>query len=307
MKKKKDKGNFWSMLLSLSLHAGVIGALIYSADFISETPVTTPSVSSAPQPTIEAVVIDQEIINQQAQKIRERQQLAEQKEAERIRRLEQQAEQLERQREAEEQRIRELQAQKLAAEKAARDAEIERIRIAEEQRKANEAVRVAEAKAKAAEAERLKKVAEAKRAEDAAREAEAERVKAEQEAAEAQRKKAEQEAALNELFSHLESETTQRNSAREQIIADEIAQWSGRYRAMIEQQWLVDSSMKNQNCRLNIKLAPDGLVTNVTTISGNTAFCNTAKASIYKIQQFPMPADTDVMTKLRDINLNFAR
>lgn len=178
MKKKQNNNYTGSTVISVLLHVALIGGLLWGADFTSVTH----------QPTgqsIEAVVIDPNVVNEQARKIRQQREEAQRQESDRLRRLEQQAELLEKQREQEEKRLRELRAEKLAAEKAARDAEVERKRIAEakqkaadEQRKAEEAARVAQEKAAAAEAERVRRVEEQRKAEQAAKQAEAERQKA---------------------------------------------------------------------------------------------------------------------------------
>lgn len=217
--KNKQKTNYTGAIAaSVLLHALLIGGLLWGADFTKV----------AHQPSghsIEAVVIDPNVVNEQARKIRQQRDEAKRQEDARLRRLEQQAQLLEQQREQEEKRLRELKAEKLAAEKEAREAETERKRIAEakkkaaeEQRKAEEAARLAKEKAAAAEAERQRvleeqrkaeeerqrKLAEKKRAEEEARKAEeerqrklAEKKKAEEAArkAEAARKEAERKAA----------------------------------------------------------------------------------------------------------------
>ena len=261
-------------------------------------------------------------------------------EDERLQRLETQTKQLEEQRQQEEDRLRQLRKEKLAAEKAAREAEIQRKKVAEKKRQAEEAQRVALEKAKAAEAEEKRKQAEKRRAEERAKAAQAEkekllaekkraeaeakkakeaaeqarleRLEAERQAREAKRKaeeakrlKAEQEAALGDLFSGLTDESENRRSARGQQILDESQKWAGRYVNLIQSSWIVDDSLFNLNCRLKLQLAADGLVYNVETISGSEVLCRSAKASVFKIGQFPMPSDPDVANKLRNIHLNF--
>lgn len=206
-----------AVIVSLLLHALLVVALLWGADFSSDKPKPAGS-------TIKAVVVDPALVNQQAQRIRQERAAAKQAEQDRLRRLEQQADALEKQRQEEERRLRELKADKLKAEKAAREAEEERKRVAEERqrvaeakrkaedekRKADEAAKVAReqaAKAEAerkskqeaarvAEAERQKQVEEQRKAEEAKRKAEAEAKRAEEErqAKVAAKKKAEDEA-----------------------------------------------------------------------------------------------------------------
>ncbi|OAN18427.1 protein TolA [Photobacterium jeanii] len=197
-----------AVIISLILHALLLVALLWGTDFSMDKPKQSGN-------TIQAVVVDPALVNQQAQRIRQERENAKKAEQDRLRRLEQQAAQLEKQRQAEEKRLRELKANKLKAEKEAREAEKERQRVAaerkkaaEEKRKADEAAKVAKAQAAKAEAERKakqeaarkaeqerqRKLAEQRKAEEAARKAEEARKakEAERKRAEAAAKKAEQ-------------------------------------------------------------------------------------------------------------------
>lgn len=195
MKNKQKTSYTGAIVASVLLHALLIGGLLWGADFTKVA--HQPSGQS-----IEAVVIDPNVVNEQARKIRQQRDEAKRQEDDRLRRLEQQAQLLEKQREQEEKRLRELKAEKLAAEKEAREAEAERKRIAEakkkaaeEQRKAEDAARIAKEKAAAAEAERLRRVEEQRKADEAAKKAEEERQRklAEKKLAEEEARKAEEE------------------------------------------------------------------------------------------------------------------
>ncbi|GAB6262130.1 cell envelope integrity protein TolA [Photobacterium sp. CCB-ST2H9] len=184
-----------AIIVSLFFHAVLIAALIWGADFTTSKPKPAGS-------TIQAVVVDPALVNQQARKIREQRDAAKKAEKERLERLEQQAAALEQQRQAEEERLRKLRADKLQAEKAAREADAERERIsrekakaAEEKRQADEEARVAREAAKKAEAERQVKLKAKQEAEEAARQAEIARQKKveEQKRAEEAARKAEEE------------------------------------------------------------------------------------------------------------------
>lgn len=348
MKKDPESGYTLESLISIFLHIALVGGLIIGAEM---TRVKQPKLVGQ---SIEAVVIDPQIVSAQANKIRQQREEAKRQESERLQRIEKKAAQLEQERELEEARLRQLRKEKLEAEKAARAAEVERKKLAAEKRKAEEDARLAREKAKAAEeerkrklaekrqaevaakkaeearqaaeAERKRQIAETKRAEEAAKQAELKRKRleeqkrkaeeeakkaeairqeAERKAEEAKRKKAEHEALLNELFTGLESETEVRSSARGQQVDDEVSRWASRYVSIIQQNWILDENQRNQSCVLNLQLSSDGLVFNVEKLSGSEILCRSAKASVFKISQFPVPSDPDVMDKLRDINLNF--
>lgn len=337
-KSKKKDSLVPALAISGGLHVLLVIVLLWGADFTSDAKPTPKAGRS-----IEATVIDPAVVNAQAQKIRAQRDQAKREEAERLKRLEQQAKRLEQQREQEEQRLRDVKRKKLEAERQAREeqkriaeeqakakeqarlakqqaeqAERERQRKLEQQRKAELAAEKAEkarqeklAAERKAEAERQRKL-EAKRkaeeqalkeAEQARKEAEQARKEAERRAEEAKRQQQEQEAALNDLFSGLESEASQRQSARGQFIQDEVARYGAIFTQMIQQRLIVDDGLSGQECVVNMRLSPTGLLLNVEEKAGNTRLCRATKTAVASVSQFPMPEDGDIIAKLRDIEL----
>ncbi|HIF9184286.1 TPA: cell envelope integrity protein TolA [Photobacterium damselae] len=232
----KNNNYTTSVIISLFLHALLLIALIWGADFAMTE-------SKPAGNAIQAVVVDPDLVHQQAQRIRDQRQAAQKAEQDRLKRLEQQADALEKQRKAEAERVRKLKEDKLAAEKATREAEAERKAKQEaaekaeqlrqqklaEQRKAEAAAKKADAERKVkeaaaakAEAERKakqeaaekaeqlrqQKVAEQRKAEEAAKKAEADR-----KAKEAAKKKAEEAAKLAEQ-KRIEAEKQRKESER---------------------------------------------------------------------------------------------
>ncbi|WIG67704.1 cell envelope integrity protein TolA [Photobacterium damselae] len=232
----KNNNYTTSVIISLFLHALLLIALIWGADFAMTE-------SKPAGNAIQAVVVDPALVHQQAQRIRDQRQAAQKAEQDRLKRLEQQADALEKQRKTEAERVRKLKEDKLAAEKATREAEAERKAKQEaaekaeqlrqqklaEQRKAEAAAKKADAERKVkeaaaakAEAERKakqeaaekaeqlrqQKVAEQRKAEEAAKKAEADR-----KAKEAAKKKAEEAAKLAEQ-KRIEAEKQRKESER---------------------------------------------------------------------------------------------
>lgn len=337
-KSKKKDSLVPALAISGGLHVLLVIVLLWGADFTSDAKPTPKAGRS-----IEATVIDPAVVNAQAKKIRAQRDQAKREEAERLKRLEQQAKRLEQQREQEEQRLREVKRKKLEAERQAREeqkriaeeqakakeqarlakqqaeqAERERQRKLEQQRKAELAAEKAEkareeklAAERKAEAERQRKL-EAKRkaeeqalkeAEQARKEAEQARKEAERRAEEAKRQQQEQEAALNDLFSGLESEASQRQSARGQFVDDEVARYGAIFTQMIQQRLIVDDGLSGQECVVNMRLSPTGLLLNVEQKAGNSRLCRATKTAVASVSQFPMPDDGDIIAKLRDIEL----
>lgn len=149
----KKSNNFRSpLLISLGLHVVLFVALIWGADFTM----------SEPKPTgqmVQAVVIDPQLVRQQAQQIRQQREAASKKEQERLDKLRRESERLEKNRKAEEENIRKLKVKQAKVAKAARDAEKRRVEN-EKQRKVEEA-RLKQEKKKAAKAEADRKLKEA--------------------------------------------------------------------------------------------------------------------------------------------------
>ncbi|MEZ8010191.1 MULTISPECIES: cell envelope integrity protein TolA [Vibrio] len=287
----KQSNNFRSpLLISLGLHVVLFVALIWGADFTM----------SEPKPTgqmVQAVVIDPQLVRQQAQQIRQQREAASKKEQERLDKLRRESERLEKNRKAEEENIRKLKEKQAKEAKAARDAEkrrvenekqrkVEEARLKQEQKKAAKAeadrklkeaaVVKAEKERKAKEAAIAKaeqeRVAKEKAAKEAAERAEKQRIakekeaaaaaekarKAKEAAARAEKERKQQEAALNDIFAGLETEATQNSSARQQFIRDEAQRYGAIYTQLIQQNLLLEDSYRGRSCRVNLKLIPTG-------------------------------------------------
>lgn len=155
----KNKNNYTvAILVSVILHALLVVALLWGSDF---SMLKKPAAGS----TIQAVVIDPAVIEQQAKRIRQQRDEAKNAEQDRLKRLRQQAEELEKNRQQEEARIRKLKADQVKAEKATREAEKKRLEKEREQKQAAEKTRQENERAAKAEKERKEKQAAAKKAE----------------------------------------------------------------------------------------------------------------------------------------------
>ncbi|ANU35972.1 cell envelope integrity protein TolA [Vibrio scophthalmi] len=183
MKDKKPNKNKLGkpMVISFALHAVLLAALLWGADFTM----------SKPEPVgrmVEAVVIDPALVRKQAQQIREQREEASRKEQDRLDKLRRESEQLEKNRKAEEERIRKLKEQQVKEAKAARDAE--KLRKQKEQERKVEEERVRKEKERAVKLEQ-----ERKKKEDAIRVAEKQRLEKEAAVAKAEQQRIEKEAA----------------------------------------------------------------------------------------------------------------
>ncbi|NCT46427.1 MAG: cell envelope integrity protein TolA, partial [Paraglaciecola sp.] len=142
--------------------------------------------------------------------------------------------------------------------------------------------------------------------EEKARIAKEKREKEEKALKEAERKKreakeqAEQEKALQE---QLAAEQAARQQRRNKQVLTEVQKYEALIRQTIQRNLIVDDAMKGKSCRLNIRLASNGLVTQVNELSGDPILCRAAKSAVYKSDTLPVSPEADVYEKLKDINL----
>lgn len=276
---------------SFVLHLLLGAVLVVSVHFSPSPQLPESNVMAQP---IEAVVVDAAQINQQLQNIEQQKQ--QKLEAERRKKEEQQRRIREREEEV-------RKAEQAAAEARKRKQEEQKRAAAEAERKKREAAEKAKRdKEERERKERERKEAERKKAEEEKKRKEAEQ-KAKQEAARKAQEaleKAEQERILEE---QLKAEQATRNAKRQRQVMSEI----GKYTALIEQtikrNWIVDPSMKGKSCRLNIRLASNGLVTQVTTLEGDANVCRSAQSAVLKSDTLPVSSDPEVFAEMKEINL----
>ena len=64
--------------------------------------------------------------------------------------------------------------------------------------------------------------------------------------------------------------------------------------------------MKGKRCRLNISLAPDGLVISVKVLSGDTKVCQSAQRATLKSRTLPIPKDASIASQFRQFSITLA-
>ncbi|MGR2846802.1 cell envelope integrity protein TolA [Vibrio vulnificus] len=241
MREKKSKRNDYVVPIAVSaaLHVVLVIALLWGADFTM----------SKPQPSgqmVQAVVIDPNLVKQQANQIRQQRESAAKKEQERLDKLRREAEQLEKNRKAEEEQLRKLKEQQARDAKAAREAE--EVRKQKEQEK-----RIAEEKARK-EKERVAKLeAERKTKEEAIKKAEQERLAKEAAIAKAEQERIAKEKAAKEAEEKARREKEAAAKAEQERIAKEKAAKEAAEKARKEKERLerLERERKEQEAALN--------------------------------------------------------
>ncbi|MBO2616534.1 MULTISPECIES: cell envelope integrity protein TolA [Shewanella] len=301
-------------IISAVLHIGVIAILAMGVDFQDKSKLPTPQAQSAP---VQAVVVDQQKVDDYVQKLKQDKAAAERRERERQQELDRKANEAKKAREQEQERIRkleverkqkELETQKAAdAAKAAKlkeQQEKEKAQKAEAERKAKEQQRKeAEEAALKAEQKRKAEEAAAKKAEEERKRKEAER-KAKEEAE--RKRKAEEEARRRqeqELADALAAEQAALSATRNRQVMSEVDRYRAMITATIQRNLVVDESMRGKVCKVKVRLAKDGFVTNSQIIEGDPVVCRAAKAAINKAGRLPVSQEPDVYQLMKEINL----
>jgi len=285
-----------ALCISLFLHLAVIVTLLISGHFSMST--DAPEAFNS-EPIIEAKVIDESQLQKQVQKVKDQQNSKRLKEENRVKELERRAADAENKRKQQETEVSKLKAETKKQQLDKKNAEQAAVAAREKQK---------QEKAKAAQLENDRKLQELekKKAEEQAKQAKEKREKEEKALKEAERKrqeekdKAEQQKMLEE---QLQVEQASRQQRRNKQVLTEVQKYQALIKQTIQRNLIVDDAMKGKSCRLNIRLASNGLVTQVTELGGNTILCRAAKAAVFKSDTLPVSKEADVYQQLREINL----
>lgn len=302
-----------ALFKSFWLHVAIGAALIVSVNF-SPTPKPEPKVIQV-QP-IKSVAVDQQKLNEQIDKIKNRK--AQQKAAEekRVRDLEERANKAQRNRNDAEKKIKDLN-------KKTRQSQQEKRKADAAAKKAKEKQKREQAKATKAAADAKKKLDEKKRADKAAADAKKKRIAEEKkaQAAENARKekarKDEQERqrkakearerrqAELELQRQMASEQAARDTAYQQKVLSEVEKYTALIISRVEQSIIKDDAMKGKKCKVEINLAESGFVYKVNVLGGDPLTCQATRTGILKAGNLPVSKEPAVFEKLKVITINY--
>lgn len=282
-----------ALIKSALLHLAIIlvfvigGLLKPSKPQVMEVTLNAPN--KPEQKAVEAVSVDTKAVEKRINELKKQEADKKAAEAKRIRDLERRAANAKKKREEEARRIAKLEKERIRKEKEKKKAEAAareaKKKQQAEQKKAADAKRKAEelAKKRKAEEEKLKK-AEAKRKADA----------------EAARQKALAEKMMQE---QLAAEAAARSRAKQAQVLSEVEKYTALITAKIQQNLLLDDNMKGKECRLNLRLAFNGLVTQVEALSGDKQVCEATIRAVRRADTLPVSKDKAVFEQLKNINL----
>ncbi|NYR14149.1 cell envelope integrity protein TolA [Pseudoalteromonas sp. MIP2626] len=291
------------LIKSVLLHVALGGFLYATANIHPPAPkvmeVTLNSAIPDVDKAVSAVTVDQKQVEQKIAQLIKKEDDQKRAEDKRIRDLERRASNARKERESEARQIKKLEQQRKAKEKetAEAQAQAKKARAIEQQERA----KAKQAEKQKQESENAAKAAADKRKaeEDALKKAQAERKKREEEA-ERKREQAMQEQMLQD---QLAKEQAARSKIRQQQVVSEVDKYRALIMARIQQNLLIDEKMKNQQCRVNIRLGFNGLVTQVTSLGGDRLVCEAALRAVRMADTLPVSKDKDVFDQLKNINL----
>ena len=295
-----------SLIKSVILHLALGGFLYASANIHPPKPkvmeVTLNAAIPEPENAVSAVTVDQQQVEQKIAELRKKEEDKKRAEDKRILDLERRAADARKQRESEARRTKKIEQQRKAKEKERAEAEAQAKKAREiEQRERAKAKQAQKQKQEAEDA--AKAAADKRKAEEAAlKKAEEERKKRAEEA-ERKRQQALQEQILQE---QLAKEQAARNKIRQQQVVSEVDKYRALIMARIQQNLLIDEKMKNQQCRINLRLGFNGLVTQVKSLGGDKLVCEAALRAVRMADTLPVSKDKDVFEQLKNINITIA-
>nr|WP_136252061.1 cell envelope integrity protein TolA [Ningiella ruwaisensis] len=204
------------------------------------------------------------------------------------------------------QAIADQKRQQAQAEAAARQKALEKQRQQEQQAAAER-----ERKRKAEAAAKKKREEQALKEKQAQERAEAERQRTLEEQrkreAEMQRKleeeKQRQAQQQREMEEQLAQEQAALNAANQRRVMSEVEKYQALIHQTIVQNLFDFESFVGRTCRLNVRLAPDGLVIDVRVLDGNDALCRASSAAVLRPATLPMSKDPAVYAEFRDFNI----
>ena len=192
------------------------------------------------------------------------------------------------------------QAEAAAKAKAAREREQRR---KEQQRKENaekaKRRKAAEDKKRKEDARKEKERKQRELKEQAARAAEqAKRDKAEKELQDKLRK--EQQAREKVMQQQMAAEQAERNERRQREILSGIEIANSKIRARIEQNLIETGNLTGKSCRLQLKIAANGLVLDAVRVDGDESLCLALRSAALRARTLPMPSDDDINAQIRN-------
>lgn len=260
--------------------------------------------------SIDAIMVDPAVITQQYQREQQHQASQQQVEKQRQQQIAQQAKELQEKQVEEQKRLKEVEKERLKAVEQQKQAEEQtrqaKQELEEQQKQALLAKQKAEQEAEKQKQQAADKAAAEKAAADkaAAEKAAADKAAKQKAAAE----KAKNDKAINDLLGGLTSSgspgTPSTAQTRKGVSDGELDKYKSLVLNAISNKFINPNKLySGRNCVLKIQIAPDGLLLNVISVSGDDILCREA-VSATKLAVIPRPSNT-IYQEVREMTLDF--
>ena len=303
------------VIISIMLHVVLVIILGYNA-LLNDSD----NSGSINGQSIDAIMVDPAVITQQYQREQQHQASQQQIEKQRQQQIAQQAKELQEKQVEEQKRLKEVEKERLKAVEQQKQAEEQtrqaKQELEEQQKQALLAKQKAEQEAEKQKQQAADKAAAEKAAADkaAAEKAAAEKAAADKAAADKAAKqkavaeKAKNDKAINDLLGGLTSSgspgTPSTAQTRKGVSDGELDKYKSLVLNAISNKFINPNKLySGRNCVLKIQIAPDGLLLNVISVSGDDILCREA-VSATKLAVIPRPSNT-IYQEVREMTLDF--
>ena len=106
-----------------------------------------------------------------------------------------------------------------------------------------------------------------------------------------------------ELNEQLAQEQQAISAANQRRVMSEVEKYQALIHQTIVQNLFDFESFVGKTCRLNVRLAPNGLVIDVRTLDGNDALSRASQAAVLRPDTLPVSKDPAVFAEFRDFNI----
>jgi len=106
-----------------------------------------------------------------------------------------------------------------------------------------------------------------------------------------------------EMSAQLEAEQQALSAENQRRVMSEVDKYNALVRQTIVQNLFDFDSYIGRSCRLNIRLAPNGLVIDVRILDGNDALCRASQAAVLRPDTLPVSDDPEVFAEFKDFNI----
>ncbi len=121
-----------------------------------------------------------------------------------------------------------------------------------------------------------------------------------QEAKEEAKRKEEFEKMLQE---QLEAEQEALNQSNQRRIMSEVEKYKALVYSKVKRNLDTDGGFIGKSCKINVRLANDGLVLQAKAIEGDNALCRLAQSAVLKAGTLPVSKDPSVMAKFKNFDI----